>query len=163
MTTGLRRIDAFDLLVALVRARQLEFDQFSGSEFTLQIKSQRSDVSYELRAHRNDNPESLSFYLSYDLVFPWKRHRELQKTAEHMNLSGGSTFSVPIDKSLRLSCPSYLDRKKPEQKAKVVENRLGDALVRMDCGWAAMPIVLHTGKDPAHAVKIARRESYGDT
>jgi hypothetical protein len=156
------RTSAFDLLIFLVQARQWDFDHRSNEEFYLPVRSQRFGHFYQMRAHRNHDPDSLSFDLSRGVVFPPKSYEILKKTARRLNSIGGSsTFSVNINNELRLICPSHLGRKKPEYKADVIEKRLDDAMLRMDCGWDAVQMVLHANKDPVEAVQIARLEAYG--
>lgn len=151
----------FDLLVALVRSRAWEFDKLAASAFTLHVPSLRFDHTYKFDARGNDNQDSLSFDLSCDVVVPWKMHRALQATTRRLNLGGGlTTFSFAINAELKLRCGSYLGRTKSQHKAKVVEKKLDDALVRMDCGWDAIQLVAHTGKDPIDAVELARLRAY---
>ena len=162
MMPRVHRTSAYDLLIALLQARQWKFDQFSGAEFNLQAPSQRFRHSYKLRSHRNDDPDSLSFHLSRDIAFPWKQRNALQKTASRLNLgSGRFTFSINMSEELRLICASHIGRENPEHKEEVVEKLLDDAMVRMDCGWEAVQLVLHACKDPVDAVQTARLKTYG--
>ena len=46
-------------------------------------------------------------------------------------------------------CATHLGERSRDEKAKVFERKPANALVRMDCGWGAIGIVAHTGKDAA--------------
>lgn len=156
------RTSAFDLLIFLIQAKQWDFDYRSNEEIYVPVRSQRFGHFYQIRAQRNDDPDSLSFDLSRGIVFPPKSYEILNKTARRLNSTGGSsTFSVNMNNELRLICPSYLGRKKPEDKADIIEKLLDDTMLRIDCGWDAVQMVLRANKDPVEAVQIARLEAYG--
>jgi len=159
-----RTLPVFDILVALVRSMEWEFEQLTASEAIVHVPSLRFSHTYKLGARRDTDQDSLYFDLSRDVVVPWKMHRALQATTRRLNLHAGlTTFSFAINAELKLRCGSNLCRTKPQQKPNAVEKKLDDALVRMDYGWDAIQIVSHTGMNPVEAVQLAKRRADGDT
>ena len=153
----------FDILVALGRSREWEFEQLTGSEAIAHVPSLRFSHTYKLGARRVADQDGLNFDLARDVVVPWKMHRALQATARRLNLYGGlTTFSFAINAELKLRCASSLGRTKTQEKPDAVAKRLDDALARMDYGWDAIQIVAHTGVDPVEAVKLAKHRAEGE-